>query len=77
MDDFIWTTELPLNNNIDVMDVFLEEHMKQHCGDDFEIILEDGTYAEIQNDNGDLWAVHAGGNGDFCNHKVTFDRLLP
>lgn len=75
MDDYIWQTESPHATNEITMHDFIEYHMEEYCGSDFEVVFHDGTYAEIQNNNGDLFAVNAMGNGDFCNHKVTFERL--
>ena len=43
-------------------------------GNGFEVIFEDGTYAEIKNKNtGAIWGVNASGDGDFTHHKVEFE----
>ena len=75
MEDFFWTTELPLATNEETMNDFLETYLKDHCGEDYEPVHTDGTYCEIQNDKGELYGLHASGNGDFCNHRVKFVRL--
>ena len=54
------------------MNDYLENHLPQ-C---FDIILEDGTYAEIQNKHTkQIFAVHASGDGDFSHHQVRFEFL--
>ena len=75
MEDFFWETESPLATNEQTMTDFLENHIQDHCGEDFEPVHEDSTYCEIQNDKGDLYGVHASGNGDFCSHRVRFVRI--
>jgi len=75
MEDYTWTTEEALSTNEATMNDFIENHMDKHCGEGYEVIFEDGTYAEIQNDKGVLYGVHASGNGDFCSHRVRFERL--
>ena len=55
---------------------FIKNHMNEYCGDDFEAVYEDGTYIEIQNDKGELYGVHASGNGDFRSHRVRFELIL-
>ena len=54
------------------MNDYLENHLPQ-C---FDVTFEDGTYAEIKNKNtGQIFGVHAGGDGDFNHHKVTFEFI--
>ena len=71
METYKWETEIPLNNNMETMGDYLENHMDI----DIEIILEDGTYAEIKTANGKEYEVHASGDGDFTHHKVEFVEI--
>lgn len=72
MKTFYWTTEKSHCNNIETMQEYLEEYLPSN----FEVIFEDGTYAEIKNSNtGVIWGVRASGNGDFNNHKVEFEFI--
>ena len=75
MENFYWETELPLATNEDTMHDFIDNHLKEHCGEEYEIIHHEGTYAEIENHEGTTYGVHASGNGDFCSHKVHFVRI--
>ena len=75
MENFYWETELPLATNEDTMHDFIDNHLKEYCGEEYEIIHHEGTYAEIENHEGTTYGVHASGNGDFCTHKVEFDKL--
>ena len=70
METFKWQTVEPHNNNEETMIEYLENHLPQ-C---FDVIFEDGTYAEIQNKNtGQIFGVNASGDGDFTHHKVEFE----
>lgn len=72
METFRWSTEYYHPDNQFTMDDYLMNHLPEN----FEIIFEDGTYAEIQNkDNGQIWGVHASGDGDSFNHKVEFEFI--
>lgn len=62
-----WHTEECHPDNIYTMLIFLDYHLP----DDFEVVLFDGTYAEIKR-NGFMYEVHASGDGDSFNHKVEF-----
>ena len=75
METFYWNTELPLATNTDTMNDFLDNYLERHCGSDYKIIKQDGTYAEIENSEGTTYAVHAGGDGDFVSHRVRFEAL--
>lgn len=71
METYKWHTPEAHNNNTETMDDYLENHLIHEF---WECIFQDGTYAEIQNKyTGAIWAVHASGDGDFCNHKVEFE----
>lgn len=70
MQPFYWNTENEHSNNVETMNDYLENHLS----DEFEVIFEDGTYAEIKNKNtGAIWGVNASGDGDFTHHKVDFE----
>lgn len=75
METFYWKTESPLATNTDTMNDFLDNHLESYCGLDYKIIEQDGTYAEIENSEGTTYGLHASGNGDFCTHKVEFEKL--
>ena len=75
MKDYTWETTEALSTNEGTMNDFINNHLDGHCGKEYEVVYEDGTYVEIQNEAGTLYGVHASGNGDFCSHKVTFEEL--
>jgi len=77
MTDYIFSTIQSLPNNESTMAEFLENenHFYSRFEKDSEIILLDGTYAEVKNSDGKIYAVHAGGNGDFNNHRITFEEI--
>ena len=67
MDDYIYSTEYYHPNNTFTMDDYLNNYMPA----DYELLYVDGSYAEIAYQN-EVYEVHAGGNGDSFNHKITF-----
>ena len=72
METFYWNTEYyhPDNN------FTMQEYLSNYLSIEFEIILEDGTYAEIRNIlDGLIYGVHASGNGDSSSHKIEFELL--
>ena len=72
MEDYRWSTPQPHNNNNETMDDYLNNHLPQ-C---FDVVFEDGTYAEIKNKNsGQIFGVRSTGDGDFTHHKVTFEFI--
>ena len=77
MTDYIFSTIESLQDNESTMVQFLENenHFYSRFEKDSEIILVDGTYAEVKNADGKIYAVHAGGNGDFNNHRIRFEEL--
>lgn len=75
METYYWKTTECLGTNTDNMNDFLDNHLLEHCGETYMITHEDGTYAEIQNDNGVLYGLHASGNGDSFNHKIEFELI--
>jgi len=71
MTDFYWETENPLSTNIDTMNDYLNNHLPK----EYKILYIDGSYAEIKDLNGNKFAIHASGDGDFCHHKIEFEKL--
>lgn len=71
MDDFLWTTDDEHANNIETMSDYINNEMP----DDWNIEFLDGTYIEILTPDNKKYGVSASGNGDFKNHKVTFELL--
>lgn len=70
METFRWNTGEYHPNNTITMYHYLENHLLHEF---WNIIFEDGSYAEIQNKyDGAIWSVHASGDGDSYNHKVEF-----
>lgn len=70
METYKWHTTEAHSDNNETMNDYLDNHLPE-C---FKPIFQDGTYAEIRNENtGQIFAVHASGDGDFCNHKVEFE----
>lgn len=70
MDTFYFSSSVAHYDNNETMQVYLENHLP----DVFNIIFEDGTYAEIQNRyTNQIFEVHASGNGDSFNHKIEFN----
>lgn len=67
MDNYYWETEEPLATNELTMHDWVDNHMP----DDYELLKHYGTYAEVKTPEGTI-EVHASGDGDFCNHKVSF-----
>lgn len=65
--EFTWNTEDPHADNSETMNEFLECYLPE----DYEIKLNHGTYAEIEND-GVRYGVHASGRGDPWSHRVEF-----
>jgi len=72
MQTFYWQTTEPHATNEETMQDYLDNHLPS----EFEVTLQDGTYAEITNiQTNECFAAHASGNGDFCNHKIEFEKL--
>lgn len=53
----------------------MSDYLNCEMPEDFEVIMVDGTYAEIKNGRGVIFAVNASGDGGFFNHEVEFVRL--
>lgn len=75
MEDYRFTTKTPLATNEATMSVFLYEHFYERFDSEAQVITDDGTYVEVENGNGKLWAVHASGDGDFVSHRISFELL--
>lgn len=71
MDDYIWETEEELSTN----ELTMHDYLDGHIDDAWEVLVLDGTYAEIKTSEGLLYEVHASGNGDFKSHKVEFKAI--
>ncbi len=70
-EDFTWTTKESHFNNEQTMQDFIKNHVPAN----FEVFFVDGTYAEMQHLNGQIWGIHASGNGDSFNHRVRFEFM--
>lgn len=69
METFRWNTPNYHSTNTETMTDYLENYLPE-C---FNVIEQDGTYAEIINKNtGQIFGVDASGDGDSFNHKVEF-----
>lgn len=71
MSDYYWTTEYYHPNNSYTM----EDYLTNHLYIDYDIIYVDGSYAEIIDNNGTVYKLYAGGNGDSYNHKITINKI--
>ena len=69
MEDFLFKTDEPLATNSCTMSYYLDHYNV------FNIVFEDGTYAEIKDFDGQIWALNASGDGDFCSHRITFKAI--
>ena len=69
METFIWTTNYPHNDNEQTM----QEWIYEYCN--LDITLTNGTYAEGIDKHGNLFGIHASGNGNSFNHKIEFEAL--
>lgn len=70
METIYFETEESLPDNQTTMCYYLD-----YINATLDIIEVDGTYAEGVDCHGNLWAIHASGNGDFNNHKIEFELL--
>jgi len=77
MEDYRFTTTEPLATTADTMAEFLntDEHFYARFDKGAEVVFEDGSYAEVENADGKTFEVHAAGDGDFTNHRITFRFL--
>ena len=72
MENFNWETEQSHSNNTETMSDYLENHLS----DDFHVVIQEGSYAEIQSvHTAQIYAVYARGNGDFKHHSVRVELL--
>lgn len=72
METYRWSSEYFHRDNMVTMSEFLEDHLDEN----YDILMHDGTMAEIvNNDTGEKFEVHASGDGDSLNHKVEFKLI--
>lgn len=64
-----WTTEYEHADNIQTMNEYLDSMNM------LDITHVDGTYAEGVNCKGEKYGIHAGGNGSFYSHRITFELI--
>ena len=69
MDTIHWATEESHADNNETMCDYLESINM------LDITVVDGTYAEGRNASGELYEIHASGDGDSFNHKVEFKLI--
>ena len=71
---YYYATEEAHPDNSATMGDFLNNELSDDLG--FELVLADGTYAEIIDVTTlEMFEVHAAGNGDANNHAITFHRM--
>ena len=74
MEDYTWQTDEPHFDNTVTMGNFIDCVLP----DVFPLStveLQDGTYAEITMIGFGRLGVHASGDGDSNNHRVSFERI--
>ena len=71
MEDYTWNTEEAHSNNEITMIDYIENHMPE----EWVLVFFDGTYCEVNTPGNSLFALHAGGNGDFTSHRIRFEHL--
>lgn len=71
MENYYWTTEESISTN----ELTMCDYLDNHLDEEFEVTLQEGTYAEIKSEDGREYEVHASGNGNFMNHKVHFVEI--
>ena len=70
MEDFYWETEHYHPSNTFTMIEYLEQYLPKN----YDCFFQDGSYAEIvENTTGVIYGLHASGNGDSFNHKISFE----
>ena len=72
MNDFTWETDCVHKDNTETMNDYIETQMP----DEYWLIVQYGSYAEIIDDGCIMWAAHASGDGDFTHHRIRFERVL-
>jgi hypothetical protein len=69
---FYWSTNYYHHDNAFTMQDFLNNYLPA----DFEVIFEDGSYAEVQQHATDaIFSLNAKGNGDSFHHVVNWKFL--
>ncbi len=69
MRDYRWSTEQPHSSNEETMSDYIGNHSE------WEEAHQYGSYAELLLKDGTMIALHASGDGDFCNHRIRFEEL--
>ena len=69
MKTFYWNTPIAHHDNNQTM----QEYLYDHC--ELEVKLVNGTYAEGEDEDGNLYSIQASGNGDSFNHKVEIELI--
>jgi len=70
LEDYIWTTEEQHATNSDTMSDWIDNEKPAS----WDLLEQDGSYCEIVSEmDGYTLGVHASGNGDSFNHKVSFE----
>ena len=69
MESVYWQTEEAHADNSTTMSDYLDNINM------LDIVLVDGTYAEGVNSMGKKYEIHASGNGDSYNHRVSFKLI--
>lgn len=69
MQDYTWTTTYPHCDNSETMQEYLSEVNM------LDILEVNGSYAEGKNCKGDIYAIHAQGDGDSFNHRIKFELI--
>lgn len=71
MNDYTWGTSVPHSDNTETMSDYLNNHLPEN----WKVLIHDGSYAEVQDESGSRWEVHASGDGDSFNHRVRFELI--
>ena len=75
MEDYRFTTNTPLGTNEETMEVFLDDHFYKSFDSKAQVLTDEGPYVEVENGKGELYGVHASGDGDFVSHRIRFELL--
>ena len=69
MEDITWSTDEYHHNNSITMSDYIDNFNM------LDIDFVDGTYAEGSNASGDRYEIHASGDGDSFNHRISFVKI--
>ena len=70
MNDYLYTTDEYHADNTYTM----EDYLLHEMNDSWEVLLVDGSYAEIKTKDG-IFKVQASGDGDSFNHRISFKEM--